>query len=107
LMILVAGDITSASSFAATLPVMLMQMKFSRQFESEADDFAVHLLLKQGLDPGKLATILGRMAEQVDDETDNENEADKKEDSASIDFLSTHPATQERIAKINAASLDQ
>jgi Zn-dependent protease with chaperone function len=38
----VVGDVLSASSYAAALPAFLLQTRYSREFETEADDFGLH-----------------------------------------------------------------
>jgi len=88
---LMMGDITSASSFAATLPVFLVQMKYSRAFETEADDYAVTFLRRHGISPEYLVAALNRIAKV------------HKEGADSPDFLASHPATAKRIAHLRAA----
>ncbi len=48
---LALGDVTSITSFATVLPTTLVQLKYSREFEIEADDYAVQGLQKMGIDP--------------------------------------------------------
>ncbi len=85
------GDLTSITSLAATLPTVLVQAKFSRDFEREADDFALDYLGRHGIPPQAFAAILQRMADQ------------KPADEKIPDYLSTHPATRERIKRANGA----
>ncbi|MDX1487329.1 MAG: M48 family metallopeptidase, partial [Acidiferrobacterales bacterium] len=40
----VTGDVTSITSLAATIPVVLVEAKYSRDFEREADDYALSYL---------------------------------------------------------------
>lgn len=42
------GDVFSASSLAAALPTMLVDAKFSRDMERQADDVALEYLLQKG-----------------------------------------------------------
>lgn len=86
LLILLTGDIGSASSLAATLPTLLVQTKFSREFESEADDYAIALLARHGIGSDHLGNLLARM------------EAHAGGDNMP-GFLSTHPATDDRVRK--------
>jgi len=81
----VTGDISSVMSLGAALPAMLVQFKYSRDFEKEADDFAFDYLKRHDIPAGSLTAILVRI--------------DKKTGASgnSLDFLSTHPATQERV----------
>ena len=90
LMIAVAvGDLTSLTSLAAAAPTLLLQAKFSRDFEREADDFALDYLGRQGIPPAMFGAILQRLEERRPDGTKGGPEAP--------DFLSTHPNTRERI----------
>lgn len=86
LLVVLTGDVGSASSLAATLPTLLVQSKFSRDFENESDDYAVELLRRNGIDPIHLGDILARMTEEAGGD-------------GVPDFLSTHPATEERVRK--------
>lgn len=58
---------------------------FSREAEHEADAFAVRLLFRAGYDPRGLATFFETLKR-------------KKGDRPGPDFLSSHPATSDRIA---------
>lgn len=90
LLIMLTGDIGSASSLAATLPTLLVQTKFSREFETEADDYAVALLDRHGIESEHLGNLLARM------------EAESGGD-IMPGFLSTHPATDDRVRKFAGA----
>jgi Zn-dependent protease with chaperone function len=79
------GDLTSLTSLAAAAPTLLLQAKFSRDFEREADDFALAYLARRGIPPEMFAAILQRMEEKRPGGKD------------APDYLSTHPATRERI----------
>jgi Zn-dependent protease with chaperone function len=92
LMVAVAvGDLTSLTSLAAAAPTVLLQAKFSRDFEREADDFALDYLGKRGIPPAMFGAILQRLEEKRPDGAGAGKDAP--------DFLSTHPATRERIER--------
>lgn len=80
------GDVASVTSLAATVPTVVAQRHYSRQFESEADDFALELMRETGLDPAFFAAILRRMEQLHDGE-------------APADFFSTHPPTEKRLRR--------
>jgi predicted Zn-dependent protease len=82
----VTGDIASTTSLAAAAPALLLQTKYSRDYEREADRYAIELLQKAGIGPSHFAAILARM----------ENKPGKP--GALPTFLSSHPPTQERKA---------
>jgi len=87
------GDIASTTSLAAAAPTLLIQTKYSRDDEREADAYAIELLQKGELNPRYLATMLGRL----------ENRS-RRYRAGLPDFLSTHPAPEERKALAMAAS---
>lgn len=89
LLVLLTGDVSSASSFAAAVPTLLVQAKFSRDFETEADNYAKQFLKSQGISPAYLANLLERLSKQ------QENKA-----SGIIGFLSSHPLTKDRIKNL-------
>ena len=117
----ITGDV---SSVASGLPAALMQMKYSREHETEADIFALNALQAACLPPKAFANILQRLQDQAindEDNTSNKKPKDNKEnnnnpsekadekmqtnkksssnsqtDSVS-EILASHPDTQARI----------
>jgi Zn-dependent protease with chaperone function len=83
----VTGDVASASSLAAGAPAALLQMKYSRDNEREADHYAIDMMRAAGLDPRHLAALLQRIEAQAPERF-----------GAVPDFLSSHPSTEEREA---------
>jgi Zn-dependent protease with chaperone function len=83
------GDLTSLGALSATLPTLLVELKYSRTFEREADDYAAALLPRFGIPPDRLAAMLRRL----------EGEA-SGHDNGLFGYLSTHPATEERIRRL-------
>jgi len=84
------GDVVSLTSLAAALPVMLVEAKFSRDFEQEADDYALRFLRARSIAPRHAAAILERLA------------AHHGESGGKLNYLSSHPATGERIRMFSA-----
>jgi hypothetical protein len=82
----VTGDVASATSLAAAAPTLVLQTKFSRDNEREADAYAIDLLRRAGIEPHHFGAILARM------------EAQAPRAPMLPTFLSTHPATDERKA---------
>ncbi len=82
----VTGDIGAASGFAAAMPIILLETNYSRKFELEADAYALEYMQAHNIDTKHFATILQKIT--GDDGT--------KEDSP-FSYISTHPATYERI----------
>jgi predicted Zn-dependent protease len=70
---------------------VLLQLNTSRGFESEADEYAVNLLKFMGKDPTALAGILERLTSQ---------HCHQDECESGPEWLSTHPASKQRIKAI-------
>lgn len=81
------GDV---SSIVAGVPATLLDASYSRDHERAADAYASRLLRSNGLDAALLATILGKLDEA------------HGSDEAMPDYLSSHPATAERIEALTA-----
>lgn len=82
------GDISSISSMAVTLPTILLESRYSRQFELEADDYALVFLKNQHITTAAFAQILTHL-QKNSPRTDNK-----------FDYLSSHPAIAERIGRL-------
>ncbi|HEX9023279.1 MAG TPA: M48 family metallopeptidase, partial [Geobacteraceae bacterium] len=93
LMATVTGDILSVTSLSAALPTALIDAKFSRDFEREADDAAVAYLKKEGIPASRYVAILQRLQVQLDAKA----KGAAKGEEPYRNYLSTHPATRERI----------
>jgi predicted Zn-dependent protease len=78
----ILGDMTNVS-VAGAVGATLIDSRFSRDAEREADRFAAATARRLGFDPAALATLLERVA-------------DDSAMSQSLAFLSTHPLTAER-----------
>lgn len=91
------GDV---SSLLATAPAVIMQAKYSRDMEREADEYAEKTLQLNALSPCLLATMLGKLeAAQLAARSKEERQpiAGSEKEPAAMDYLSSHPATRERI----------
>ena len=82
----VFGDI---SSLLTALPTVALDMKYSRDAEYEADDYAVAMLRRNGINPEHMAQSFIKLAKASGDHGPS--------------YLASHPATDERIARIRAA----
>lgn len=92
----VTGDVSTVSSMVYAIPTILMELKYSREFETEADDFAFEFLRQNRIAPIHFANIMRRLSSSLDEEINADDE-----DGA---FLSTHPPTRERIRRFEEAS---
>ncbi len=80
----ITGDLFSKSALSATLSNFLIQMKYSRSFEIEADRFALDYLNAQKISPQYFADILMRLER-------------RQSPTGNYEYLSSHPATEKRI----------
>jgi predicted Zn-dependent protease len=107
----VTGDV---SSVASGLPAALMQMKYSRAHEAEADMFALNAMQAACLPPKAFADILQRLQSQaLGDESDNKtkkpstkNNPKPTQSDPVLELLASHPDTQARIQPFLAAKQD-
>lgn len=82
------GDISNVTALAATIPTILMQAKYSRDFEREADEFAFDYLETHGLDSDALSELLIRLEEHAQGEVG--------QDGVNA-WVSSHPRSDERV----------
>ena len=85
------GDV---SNVAAGLPALLLQARCSRDHEREADAYAAAMLDANGISPSRLADILEKMEQAHVSKTCGD---DCEQDDAFGAYMSSHPATRERI----------
>ena len=90
----VTSDAASLSVAIAGLPALLAQRKYSRKFETAADDYAFRLLKQKGCSPAAFASIMERLAKK------NEKEM------GPFAYVSTHPVTAERVRRARAAATE-
>ncbi|WP_454752385.1 M48 family metallopeptidase [Cupriavidus necator] len=81
------GDI---STVLAGVPAAMLTLRYSRDHEREADDFAIAVMQRNGLPPAALADVLVKLENRRGAASDAEAERGQ-------DFLSTHPQTRARI----------
>jgi Zn-dependent protease with chaperone function len=101
LSVLIFGDVSSVSSAVAALPVLLTRLGYSRQFEREADAFAVNALRRQNISLSYFSDILLRLEKRNGCARKGEagadcEQADKRRGGLG-GYLSTHPPTRERL----------
>ena len=96
LFVMISGDVTSASGVIFTIPALLLEFAYSREFETEADDFAYQFLVDHQIETQHFANIMLRLMdkEKAENHRDEEGQSD---DSPS--YFSTHPQTGQRIKR--------
>ncbi len=83
------GDVASLTALSATVPTVLMQTKYSRDFEREADDYAFAHLNAREIDTDVLSELLLRLEAEAGVEAGDE--------SLPSSWLSTHPRSKDRV----------
>jgi Zn-dependent protease with chaperone function len=85
--LLITWYVGDVGTIAAAAPTALLQAKYSRDFEREADDYAASSLRDNGIAVEHLADILRRIEESHGG-------------SSAASYLSSHPATTERMQRL-------
>jgi Zn-dependent protease with chaperone function len=98
------GDVSSA---LATIPTFLLDQSYSRDFERESDQYAIDMMRKNGLPLSPMAELFAMMGDERERRDDRvkprRSTKSKKTRAASMDYLSSHPSDEERIATLRAA----
>jgi Zn-dependent protease with chaperone function len=89
--IAVTGDV---SSLTVGIPTFLVESKYSREFEREADNFAIKMLIKHDIPVKHFADMLDHLTEG------------RGKDGKVFTYLSSHPAPAERIKMIREAEVE-
>jgi Zn-dependent protease with chaperone function len=87
----ITGDLSTLTSFSGTLPFLLLQRGYAREFELEADADAAVLLRSVSIKPTALADMLELL------------EHERPKTGPDFTYLSTHPSTAERIKRLRDA----
>jgi len=90
------GDV---STLLATVPAVVMQAKYSRDMEREADEYAERTLQLNALSPCLLSTMLAKLEAAHLAAPNGEKDrpvANAGKANVVMDYLSSHPATRER-----------
>lgn len=93
------GDVSSA---LAAVPTFLLDQKYSRDFEREADQYAIDMMHANGIPLTPMAELFRKMQVADADEHDVHDHEDD-EDAELLDYFSSHPSDDERIARLKAA----
>ncbi len=81
----VLGDITSITSLSVALPTILIESRYSQEFELEADQYSKDLLQKQEIKLDQFIRILSLLEKSKGAESE-------------FDYLSSHPAMNKRLS---------
>lgn len=108
---LMTGDAEFVQDFVVALPPLLLQAKFSRNHEWEADSYALARMQAEGVDPIHFATMMERLsglAQEQHEEASVAGEGSGENGKSSgvrlLEYLSTHPPSEDRIERFRRAS---
>ena len=87
----ITGDAAGTSEIFLTLPVILTQLSYSRDFEHQADQYALNYMQEHDISPNHFANILRRIDKEYNKRDKHEQKLKWKH------YLSTHPLTKERL----------
>jgi Zn-dependent protease with chaperone function len=122
--VLVNVWVGDASSVVTAVPTVLLDQKYSRDFEREADQYAIDMMHANGMPLEPMAALFEKMAklhagkddagahrhehEQRDAQRregkqGGNGEEDDEEDAEPLDYFSSHPSDAERVARLRKA----
>ncbi len=108
------GDSNGLADMGVGLGSLLVSSTYSRDNESEADLYAFNMMLKAGIDPNAFSRIMQGITQDMEKVASKDNDKvkgankkdldrietskrDRAKDSGILDYLSSHPSTEERI----------
>jgi Zn-dependent protease with chaperone function len=98
----VFGDVSGIMATLSGAAPLLLNQSYSRRFETEADLKGFALLQRADIYPGGLASFFEKMiAEEKKQLEKIEDEENRELIKSAMRFLSTHPASEDRIEKLN------
>lgn len=99
LVIMITGDVDSVDLLTG-LPTLILDLSYSREFETEADLYALSQMHEHNIPLHYFSDIMQRFQQasvQASDRSDNPEPFETSLDWSIPDFLSTHPPTQDRV----------
>lgn len=88
-----AGDVGSASTVVVAIPAFLLQNHYSRDFEADADDYALAALEAHGISPTVFADVMRKFERKYPGMKDGV-----------MAYASSHPPTDDRIRRAEEAA---
>lgn len=103
------GDINSAATtLIVLLPSFMIQSSYSRDFEWEADTYALERMQALGMDSNQFADIMERLISQFGETRQSDTVGSTNpEENTWFEYFSSHPATQQRIERFRDASYNR
>ena len=98
------GDSNGLADMGLGLGSLMLSSNYARDHESEADLYAFEHMLVAKIDPVAFSTIMNRITEYMEvldpdskTKTKKDNKTAKKDENTILDFLSSHPPTEQRV----------
>ena len=106
----IIGDVSAAGALVLALPSVLVESSYSRDLESEADDYALQRMRELHIAPKHFANLMQRLEkcgflagdELLPEQCDDSVSTTRDNGPTLVKYLSTHPTTAERIAKFRS-----
>jgi Zn-dependent protease with chaperone function len=86
----------------AAMPAILVRQKHSRDFEREADQYAIDMMRTNGRPLAPMATLFEAMEAPSAEDEDQDQDQERGRKQPMPDYLSSHPSSAERIARLRA-----
>lgn len=108
IVLMIFGDASGIADLSIGLATALVSSHYSRENESEADDYAFQKMLVAKIDPLAFSRILNRMEQYVESERRGNRDTDNADDEENLEtthnnhdddvlgYFSSHPSTQAR-----------
>ncbi|MEN9868493.1 MAG: hypothetical protein RL748_4083, partial [Pseudomonadota bacterium] len=95
------GDVTGLTAVLVNSAPMLLAQSYSRHFEEEADEVGMSYLHLAGINPQGLISFFESLVKEEEKQWRKiENDQTREAAKVGLQFLSTHPATEKRIANL-------
>lgn len=88
----ITGDVSGSSELFLGLPVLLTELAYSREFEKEADQYALDYLRSHNIEPIHFANLIRRIEKTAGGASGLSN-------NEWTSYLSTHPMTKNRLKR--------
>ena len=109
LVLFITGDVETFDLITG-LPTLVLDLSYSREFEKEADTYALEKLQNHDIPLESFAIIMGRLEKFYREDGDSEKSSqgrDQSDEKTFPDFLSTHPSTKDRIQLVDQFKKEQ
>ncbi|BES72251.1 M48 family metallopeptidase [Marinobacter nanhaiticus D15-8W] len=109
--VMMTGDLSAFADTTVSVPAVLMSLAYSRDMEREADTYALGLMQAQNIEPMYFISIMQRLEDShgqgLDEAGHQEGSVSAEKDNGWLSHLeglvSSHPLTEERIRRFEAA----